>query len=313
MDHSTRSIPQGAATSAGAGADASALKTLASGQVCLQLDKKQDFATSGEIDGYWYGVVADGHGKTGRVISCLRDLNWNEVMRRPRPIEYIQERILTLGETRRDGSTITIAKVIGKAIRVTWLGDSSAIAFRNGRCCWKSVDHSTNNTEELSATKRRGCRVREGGWDLDAISPTIMTMVPKPRISLGPYGDGEELLSMTRCLGHNSHLEGGNLDTLAGTDPTSHTIHFSKGEHARLILASDGLWDVMSDIDTSWLSNRSTTAEFIAQKAQDRWAQEWTYRRPDSKNRGTWSPRDSRTKIPKPDDVAVVVWNGQIK
>ena len=45
----------------------------------------------------------------------------------------------------------------------------------------------------------------------------------------------------------------------------------------KLLIGSDGLWDMVCDTDTQLLSSNEMTAEEIMEWVYSRWVQEWTY------------------------------------
>ena len=292
------------------------LRTTNYGACTLQLDAKQDFSTTGVNDDGWYGVVADGHGMTSRVVDLLRGMDWSSVMSRPRPIEYVVERVRTLGETVRDGSTISIARVKGQCMHVSWLGDSAIEFYQDGKIMWRSPIHSPDVQEEKDSVLRRGAEVLNTDpsgnplWDLKILGPKVATMVPISNVYLNRSTGRGERLNLTRSLGHNTYQEGRGLWSALRTDAQHYTLSLSPGKSGRLIMGSDGLWDVLASTDRPWLARADITAESIAQLARARWAQEWTYRSPGSTSKNESSPRDTTTKMDRADDVSVVVWGG---
>ena len=271
----------------------------------------------GHTDDGWFGVVADGHGQPGRVISLLRKPDWARIAWLPRPVEHVVSLVRDLGETVSDGSTVTIVRVRGASVQVFWLGDSSARIYRSGREVWRTTSHRANTKSEAEACARRGALIRdrrsngEAVTRLKVIKPFIATLEESRELMLGLRADGmEELTVLSRSLGHLRRQTDGSLASVLGSVAQSHTVHAGAGEHVRVVVASDGLWDVMTPDDDRWLAKQGTTARLIVNLAKERWQQEWTYRTPGSKTRGDWSPRDTRARLPEGDDVAVAVWNG---
>jgi serine/threonine protein phosphatase PrpC len=234
-------------------------------------------------------------------------LNWDTVVAEPKPVEYVACAVEALGETIGDGATLSIARLTDRELQLTWLGDSSMRLFADGRDCWRTADHTVRSDDEVEAARRLGCRVSEDHWDLKVLTPTRATLVPMLQLHLGPKADGgAERVNVTRALGHRR--KGGR--TLR-SDPSAHVVHLDPGRDYRLVMGTDGLWDVMCAEDDAWIARPGTTAELLCEKARERWAQEWVYRHPASTSTGASSPRDTRTTMPQGDDVAVVVWNGR--
>ena len=292
--------------------------TASYGSCTLQLDAKQDFSTSGlNDDGGWYGVVADGHGRTSRVVELLRGMDWASVTGRTNPIEYVVERVAVLGETVRDGATLSVARVRAGRLELSWLGDSAMEFFVDGKRTWRSPIHSPNVPTERDAVVRRGGVIADTDqhgrplWGIEAVTPTAATMVPINHTCLSsPSAAITERVTLTRCLGHNRLQSDGRFRCALRTDPQHHVLSLPPGKAGRLVMASDGLWDVLATSDRTWLARDDTTAELIAAKAQERWTQEWTYRFPHGASAATSSPKETRSRIGRPDDVSVVVWSG---
>ncbi|GMP49213.1 hypothetical protein CsSME_00016265 [Camellia sinensis var. sinensis] len=115
------------------------------------------------------------------------------------------------------GSTAVVAVVTPDKIIVANCGDSRAVLCRNGKAIPLSTDHKPDRPDELSRIQAAGGRVIY--WD-------------GPRV-LG-------VLAMSRAIGDNY------LKPYVSCDPEV-TITDRTAEDDCLILASDGLWDVVSN------------------------------------------------------------------
>ncbi|XVE52619.1 hypothetical protein DITRI_Ditri02bG0136300 [Diplodiscus trichospermus] len=115
------------------------------------------------------------------------------------------------------GSTAVVAIVTSDKIIVANCGDSRAVLCRNGVAFPLSEDHKPDRPDELLRIEEAGGRVIY--WD-------------------GPRVVG--VLAMSRAIGDNY------LKPFVIPDPEV-TITERKGEDECLILASDGLWDVVTN------------------------------------------------------------------
>ncbi|CAL8999125.1 unnamed protein product [Prunus brigantina] len=115
------------------------------------------------------------------------------------------------------GSTAVVAVVTPDKIVVANCGDSRAVLCRNGKAFPLSVDHKPDRPDELKRIEEAGGRVIY--WD-------------GPRV-LG-------VLAMSRAIGDNY------LKPYVSCEPEV-TITDRTAEDECLILASDGLWDVVSN------------------------------------------------------------------
>ncbi|KAI8564117.1 hypothetical protein RHMOL_Rhmol03G0157300 [Rhododendron molle] len=119
------------------------------------------------------------------------------------------------------GSTAAVAVVTPDKIVVSNCGDSRAVLCRNGAAIPLSSDHKPDRPDELERIENAGGRVI--------------------------YWDGARVLgvlAMSRAIGDNY------LKPFVIPEPEV-TVTDGTAEDACLILASDGLWDVVSN-DTAW-------------------------------------------------------------
>ena len=270
----------------------------------------QDFEYTGYTkNGKEFMVVCDGHGK-GNIISCLRKLDWVDIMSSSNtPIETIKTILNTIEEykpSRGDGSTITIMLMADNptpGIRIWWIGDSSCRVYNNGIEIWRSTDHNSESEREKAMIKNKKIR-EEKAWDLSVIDDTTMTMKISSYFHFGDYIDNgiikEEKINMTRALGH-----GGSCNQ----EEETHFIPFDKALSPslwRVVMGSDGLWDMICNQDTPFISAESTSANDLSDFVIRRWTQKWKYVCPVNKTVVL-----DKT-IPSRDDVAVTIFQNII-
>lgn len=171
-------------------------------------------------DALW--AVFDGHRRSdvsGHAAKEFPQLVWAHSEWPARPGEALSEALIECNEHAREeelvgGSTAVIVAACGSTIWCCSAGDSRAVAgLRNGGVHRMSVDHTCDRPEEIERVKATG-----------------------GRISWGRLGG----LPMTRGLG-NFHLEAEGFACLpqVGSVP--------RWEVDFVVVASDGLWDVVSD------------------------------------------------------------------
>jgi len=269
----------------------------------IQNTSKQDFATSGshnpiENSSVGHIIVADSHGSginKDYYTKMFNNLNWTEFLRKL-PImgigwcEKLMEKCNNKENTRGIGTTFTCVKITPEHFEVTWIGDSSAKIYKDGELIWKTKDHDYDNTEDIEKYKLTDNIKIKDAWDIQASSSTVMTSKKAKLIKINSEGT-----NMTRCLGHKGHFAQLGFETKK--------ITREEGEY-KVIVASDGFWQVMSDEDTAFICDKENTAEILATKARQRWEQPWEH--DDTMGRIT-----KGVTIPNHnwDDVAVATWS----
>jgi serine/threonine protein phosphatase PrpC len=144
----------------------------------------------------------------------------------------------------RDGSTATIAVVVGDDLYVANCGDSAAgVVLSSGEYESLTEDHGTTNPIEVERVKSAGGLLRDQSFLRRKNAPWccfLERVHGKPRLSPGG-------LLVTRSFG-DFHAK---VDLLGGISdvviPTHGVIRYKKLDSAVniIILASDGLWDAV--------------------------------------------------------------------
>ena len=78
------------------------------------------------------------------------------------------------------------------------------------------------------------------------LTPNTLTVVPSYRAILAP----RDKIAMTRSLGHRNRT---------GNEIEFASIPREENESYKLVMGSDGLWDMVCDTDTALLSSKETT------------------------------------------------------
>ena len=274
----------------------------------IQNVSKQDFATSGtaELDEFDYLVVADSHGNGinkdyyinlfGSIVwdRFLSGANWKE--------QLIGLCNSSFNLTKNAGTTFSYVKITSDHFEVTWIGDSSVKIYEKGageprkdgrpgaKLVWRTKDHDYDNEEDIAKLIYDATFNYTTAWDIQASSPTIML---SKKAKLFKYSNGEAT-NMTRCLGHSG--------TFSKLGMVTEIVPRKKDEFYKIVVGSDGFWQVMTDEDQEFIVDKSS--EVLAQKARSRWEQEWTH----DDSMGTLT---KNVKIPSHnwDDVAVSSWS----
>jgi len=155
-----------------------------------------------------------------------------------------------------DGTTAIVAVLLGGKVYVANAGDSRCIlVHRSGAFTALSDDHKPNRADEEARIKRLGGRVVHWGrWRVNgvlAVSRAIGDVPLQPFVTCEP-----EIVE--RDLGTGSIRAGIATSSTVATDPADF-----------LVLASDGVWDVMENKDVARFLHTSArasanAAEFVA-------------------------------------------------
>jgi len=233
---------------------------------------KQDFVTSGiAIDEndveYKYIVVADGHGSginKDIVINFIRQYNWDTKLKDKNWYEtFTLEFDEILSKTIGAGSTMSVVRIYNDRFECWWIGDSSTRIYKNGEEIWRSIDHDACNKQEHKKLIEKGYHLKSEHKP-SVLTPTTIIMVPSYRIIMGP----RDKVAMTRCLGHKN---------MTGNEIEFAVIPRNMDSRYKLVVGSDGLWDLMCNTDTHILASEYTDAENLMEWIYCRWRQEWNY------------------------------------
>lgn len=199
--------------------------------------------------GHFLLGVFDGHRThevAGHAAQNMPDYVWNSRHWPSAPEEALRTSLRQCHESARveglsGGSTAVVVATAGSTIWCCSAGDSRAVAgLRDGGVRRMSTDHTTKNQEELARIKAEGGRVE---WNR--------------------LGD----LPMTRGLG-NFSLEAD------GFTCTPQVTSYPRREIDFIVVASDGLWDVVSDeracalVREAGIALAETLAENLVEEAR---------------------------------------------
>ena len=272
----------------------------------IQNTSKQDFTTSGTTDGFDFLVVADSHGYTNNKFyytNMFKSIKWNVLLSDESWKERISKLCNLQERSRLIGTTLSCVKIYETHFEITYIGDSSIKIYKKGEgktledgtagslLVWRSKDHDYDNEEDI-AELRKDTNIRNisSAWDIQASAPdTILSKKGK----FFTFKDGEKT-NMTRCLGHRGSFSKQGMVT--------ETVPRENEAFYKIVVGTDGFWQVMCDADTEFIVNNSS--DVLSQTARSRWEQEWTH----DDSLGTIT---HNVKIPSHnwDDVAVASWS----
>jgi serine/threonine protein phosphatase PrpC len=146
------------------------------------------------------------------------------------------------------------------------IGDSEIYVIKNDEIVYHNPIHDWNNTaEQIRLFQRKDInifpRLSYGSF---AINPT--TIVNKPTYIID-YNTTHSFIP-TQALGHQGITE---------FAPERQTIYYNnETDKIKIVLASDGLWDVFTPDHPDDLQNMKTlNGEELADLAEQRWKQQW--------------------------------------
>ncbi|CAD7695151.1 unnamed protein product [Ostreobium quekettii] len=150
-------------------------------------------------------------------------------------------------KSRRDdggaGSTAVTAVVIGRRLTMANVGDSRAVLCRQGKAIQVSVDHKPNEPHEKQRIEDNGGMVVWAGtWRVGGV------------------------LAVSRAFGDRP------LKKYVKADPYMRSEDLTKDDEF-LVLASDGLWDVVSNEEAVSISREAFNQRLPIQKVSERLAE----------------------------------------
>jgi len=257
----------------------------------IQVDSRQDMVRIGNLNNEtkWI-VVADGHGHD-KVINCLRRADWNDIMSEENPEDIIYPLIETLGNTSGTGATLSLVKINKKYIKCWWIGDSTIQVYEDKKKIFHSVEHNIYNPDEVERMNSMNIK-QETQKKMQVLNEKSITMTTMEYFHFGSKYNDRDTINMSNSLGHNQ---------LTGKFIQKECIPIKKGKLYNIIVATDGLWDMILPSDEEYIGQYN--AEELSELALKRWNQEWLY----ITKCGKEIPNQ---KIPCGDDVGIATWNG---
>ena len=258
-------------------------------------------------------VVYDGHGK-GRVIGKLRTLSPSAVLSAREPIKYLQSAVAEIpGATYNDGSTVSLVRpgldASEPSLEAFVLGDSGIRVYHGDQPIWHTYGHQCSEQQYMVEAQRLGATIMPAKRYAAVTGPDVLKDNYKCYLGLGhiPGIERMERLAMTRALGHRREINGNIADSVLRQDPEYHKIRLKPGDKEyRVVVATDGCWDMICKKDGAFFADPTTTASMIVQLVVNRLRQKWRYHAPYTPRPG---PAEHVFNAADNDDIGVAVWS----
>jgi len=239
-----------------------------------QLSKGQDYIYIDDIidrtgEECKIGVVFDGHGDNA-VINFIRSISkeqMNKLLMDPKPIESVANHINNnLPQSRyiSSGSTMCMVKIYLNRIECINCGDSQLAIYKNGSLEFISKEHNYENEKERERLKTVATFIPSS--NIKMINPNTLISVYSEYIEWD-LPNSYTKLACSQSLGHNN---------ITGYFPDHTVIPITQADKFKVIIGSDGLWDMMikdDEHDMNALYNMDASA--IEEQASMRWLQLW--------------------------------------
>jgi serine/threonine protein phosphatase PrpC len=179
------------------------------------------------------------------------------------------------------GSTLVLAKVYANRICIWNIGDSQGVVLINDIVVHITKSHDRDLESEFERVNQLGATSSPGNYP-KLKSETEITMEKNSMNKFAGF-----CLVPTASLGHHGKTG------LPDISDMYYEIQYSSSDRIKIVLASDGLWDMFNiEFDLHHLLSKS--AQELCDFAEARWKQEWTY-------------CGKKTSFPDYDDISVCV------
>ena len=273
----------------------SKINQLSKGQDHIYIDDTYDL--SGEKCSIC--IVFDGHGddKVIDFIGSIPKDKMNKLLIEPNPVEtlanYINENIV-YSKNSSSGSTMCMVKIYANRIECINCGDSQVAIYKNGSLHFMSKEHNYKNKKERKRLSSDNVNFLESG-NIKMINANTLISVYSEYIEWD-LPSRYMKLACTQALGHNN---------MTGYDPDYTTIPLTLEDTYKVIIGSDGLWDmVMVDNEQDMKRLYKMDAEKIVERTTTRWLQDWNMQDLLNHNEEIVLCKFERKQC---DDIAVVV------
>lgn len=246
-----------------------------------QMCKGQDYICNGDgkdaISGqpFQWVMLNDGHGSDSCInfIRSIPDLKKSELIGHPDPIaslvQYIEDSGC-VGQNESSGATAVIMKKYSDRVECINCGDSQFVVFKDDDLIHISKEHNYKNKSERARLFEKG---------IGFVPSKTVKFLGDGKL-MGDYSEYVALtfnnrLACTQALGHNSKT---------GYAPDKFVLRFETGSTYRILMGSDGLFDMMmldtpTDINLLQTMSSQELCDFVV----SRWLQEWEAEMPDGR------------------------------
>ena len=168
-------------------------------------------------------------------------------------------------DTTSTGSTLSVVRIYKEYFDCWWIGDSSIKLYDEGGLVWEMEAHSSTNEKEIARLKEQKIRITQEQKPV-VLTPDTITYMPAYRINLSP----KDSIALTHSIGHNK---------ISGDFICHKHIPRETNKLYRMIIASDGFWDMVCETDTPILLDRqkNDNANTLLWWCWYRWTQLWNH------------------------------------
>ena len=270
---------------------------------CKQLGSRQDhiFKSHNNIDSstssyYTMIEVYDGHGSND-CIDTIRSTNTVEIIAdcSNKLSPYAPELALEMMLKKKkpfmpytSGATFSCVRIFNSYVECRSTGDSEIWVFKNGECVYKSPNHVWGNLDEqarighcakpvhsvkpelLSATSIAMVEATCVQWIAPYTAALSTDSFSTAALSTDSFSTGKLPLRLvpTQSLGHRG---------ITGLSPAIQRIDFTDADDIRIIIGSDGFWDMVMPTEDNEFLLSCSTADELCNFAEKRWKQEWDF------------------------------------
>ena len=245
--------------------------------------KGQDWCTHFNTNDGQLMVVCDGHGTDtvidrirnfdfGKFCENIKDLEPDTVINEVQKVTDTPDTIQVGKIGRNSGSTITVVVATTNNIKIAWLGDSSALLFKDFELILTTREHSSTQDSEgikYISEKNNGKDPCISSYSCQVGNTGKMEQIWKPYIKHANYLQGTvDKCALTRALGHGGHTYG---------IPEKITIPIDSNSSWKLIIASDGLHDVIGKNQEDLAIISQMSADELVNIATYRWSKDFKW------------------------------------
>jgi serine/threonine protein phosphatase PrpC len=236
-----------------------------------QLSKQQDYTVKGHYknketdEEFDWIALFDGHG-TNLIIDKIKNIDLEKFIATDNPPLALQtfltnENILSKYES--SGSTMCVAKIYKEYIQCFVVGDSYLFVYQDGNKIYSNPLHKWNNESEINRLKKldSGLTLTDS-ITFEVIDENIMTSFNSKYLT---FSNGLQI-APTQTIGHNN---------ITGISPEIFYIPLIPNSDYRILMASDGVFDVLMNDEDEILEFSKKSCDEIVELAENRWKQSW--------------------------------------
>lgn len=251
--------------------------------VNLPLGKGQDFVFTcrheGDdgCDGCDILAVFDGHGPVSNdpdldFMYHLRAAPLSELLLAVDPVTALVDYLHGLGKNydAAMGAVGSIVRIYSDRIETFNVGDTATMIFLDGALAYKNVGHCSNVPSELVRLREMvgGRFYIETSTKPEIVDDTKITIQSSP-YTIFRHSSKPVKLAPSQSFGHHG---------ITGYQPETATIAYSAEQRVHIVVASDGLMDMVSTDYAPDLEALSVlSAVELGALAERRWKQPWDY------------------------------------